>query len=144
VTALHDRLGYLLKHAQLALSEHTGAALSRFHVDGRELAVLTVLADADGALRPLAQHEAAKLLGVDRTTMVDLLDRLEEKGLVERRPDPADRRRKLVQLTPAGTTAVTEGGEAARQAERTFLAALTPAETDQLRDLLQRALGRPA
>ena len=143
VTALNDRLGYLLKHAQLALSGHTGAALSRYHVDGRELAVLTVLAEGDGGPGPLAQHQAAELLGVDRTTMVDLLDRLEEKSLVERRPDPADRRRKLVRLTPAGVTAVTEGGEASRRAEREFLAALTPAEADQLRSLLRRVLDLP-
>jgi DNA-binding MarR family transcriptional regulator len=149
VTELYDRLGYLLKHAQVALSGHTGPALARFGVDGRELAVLTVLSDGGGTEehdsrggpRALAQHEAAKMLGVDRTTMVELLDALEEKGLVERRLDPADRRRKLVYLTPEGHTAVTEGGRAARAAERAFLAALTPAEGDQLRELLQRALG---
>jgi DNA-binding MarR family transcriptional regulator len=154
VTELHDRLGYLLKHAQMALSEHTGAALARFQIDGRQLAVLTVLRDSDGSddepdgdgwggPRALAQHEAAKKLGVDRTTMVDLLDELEKKGLVQRRPDPADRRRKLVYLTHEGESAVKEGGRAAREAERAFLAALTPDEADQLRVLLQRALGLP-
>jgi DNA-binding MarR family transcriptional regulator len=155
VTELYDRLGYLLKHAQAALSEHTGAALARFHIDGRQLAVLTVLRDSggteegdpagdrDGGPRALAQHQAAKKLGVDRTTMVELLDELERKGLVQRRPDPADRRRKLVYLTGEGESAVKEGGSASREAERTFLAALTPAEADQLRVLLQRALGIP-
>lgn len=155
MTELHDRLGYLLKHAQMALSEHTGAALARFQIDGRQLAVLTVLRDSDGSddgdpdgdggggPRALAQHEAAKKLGVDRTTMVDLLDELEKKGLVRRRPDPADRRRKLVYLTHEGESAVKEGGQAARDAERAFLAALTPDESVQLRVLLQRALGMP-
>ncbi len=139
MTELHDRLGYLLKHAQAALSEHTGAALARFHIDGRQLAVLTVLS---GSAAP-AQHEAAGKLGVDRTTMVELLDELERKGLVQRRPDLADRRRKLVYLTSTGETAVRDGGRAAQDAERAFLAALTPAEGDQLRVLLQRALGTP-
>jgi DNA-binding MarR family transcriptional regulator len=149
VTELHDRLGYLLKHAQVALSEHTGAALARFHIDGRQLAVLTVLSDSagedDGAGGPRApaQHQAAGKLGVDRTTMVELLDELERKGLVQRRPDPADRRRKLIYLTAAGQVAVRDGGRAAHDAERAFLAALTPAEGDQLRVLLQRALGTP-
>jgi DNA-binding MarR family transcriptional regulator len=155
VTELYDRLGYLLKHAQAGLSGHTGAALARFHIDGRQLAVLTVLRDCDGTEdgdpdgdgwggpRALAQHQAASRLGVDRTTMVELLDELEKKGLVQRRPDPADRRRKLVYLTGEGESAVKEGGRAAREAERAFLVALTPAEADQLRVLLQRALGTP-
>jgi DNA-binding MarR family transcriptional regulator len=155
VTELYFRLGYLLKHAQEALSGHTGPALARFGVDGRELAVLTVLNDEDGTEardpdgdgwggpRALAQHQAARLLGVDRTTMVELIDGLESKGLVQRRPDPVDRRRNLVFLTQKGHTAVTQGGRATRKAEQDFLAALTPAEGDQLRELLQRALGTP-
>ena len=133
---LHDRLGYLLKHAQLALGEHTGPALAPLGITGRELAVLTVL----GAAEPLAQHQAAGRLAVDRTTMVELVDGLERKGLVERRPDPGDRRRNLVHLTAAGRRTLDEGGRAARDAERTFLAALAPAEADQLRDMLQRVL----
>jgi DNA-binding MarR family transcriptional regulator len=161
VDGLHDRLGYLLKHAQLALADHTGPALAPLGITGRELAVLTVLAapdedgpeggagrgasDAGGASRKgrgaVAQHEAAGRLGVDRTTMVELVDGLERKGLVERRPDPADRRRNLVHLTEAGRDALDRGRHASRAAEGDFLAALSPAEADQLRDLLRRILG---
>jgi DNA-binding MarR family transcriptional regulator len=134
---VHDRLGYLLKHAQLALGEHTGPALAPLGINGRELAVLTVL----GAAEALAQQQAAGRLGVDRTTMVDLVDALERKGLVERRADPGDRRRNLVHLTEPGRRALTEGGRLARAAEQTFLAALDPAEADQFRSMLQRVLG---
>ena len=134
---LRERLAYLLKHAQLALGEHTGPALAPFGITGRELAVLTVLGEAEA----LAQHQAAGRLGVDRTTMVELVDGLERKGFVERRPDPGDRRRNLVHLTPAGRHALDEGGRASRDAEQTFLAALDPAEAVQLRTMLQRVLG---
>src|SRR6476620_3629342 len=91
-------LFHLIKHAQLALGEITGRALEPLGITGRELAVLV----ARDAHEPLSQQEAAGRLGVDRTTMVDLVDSLERKELVERRPDPSDRRRTIVQLTPRG------------------------------------------
>src|SRR5215469_9495526 len=73
-------------------------AMAPFGIDGRELAVLTVLA----AGVPLSQQEAADQLRVDRTTMVSLVDALEAKGLVERRRSTDDRRKNIVQLTETG------------------------------------------
>jgi DNA-binding MarR family transcriptional regulator len=118
----------------LALGEVTGNALAPLRITGRELAVLVML----DAHEPLSQQQAAGQLGVDRTTMVDLVDGLERKNLVERRPDPADRRRNIVQLTADGQHALRDGGRAAQAAERRFLAALDPAEATQLRATLQR------
>ncbi|NMO54950.1 MarR family transcriptional regulator [Actinoplanes sp. TBRC 11911] len=134
---LHDRLGYLLKHAQLRLAEHAGPALAPLGVTGRDLAVLTVL---DTAV-PLAQQQAASRLGIDRTTMVELVDQLEGRGLVARGPDPADRRRNLVQLTGEGRRVLTDGARATRAAESTFLAALDPAAAEQFRKSLKLLLG---
>ena len=67
-----------LRRAQLRLAEAGAAALAPSDLDGRELAVLAVLA----AEYPLSQLEAAGRLGIDRTTMVALVDDLERKGLV--------------------------------------------------------------
>jgi DNA-binding MarR family transcriptional regulator len=134
---LNDRLGYLLKHAQSALTAHTGAALAPLGVNGRDLAVLTVL----GGAEPLAQQQAATQLGVDRTTMVALVDALTQKGLVERRPDPTDRRRNQVHLTTAGRRVLDEGSRLHAAAERQFLAALDDEEIHRLKSLLRRALG---
>jgi len=130
---LQDRLGYLLKHAQSALAAHTAAALEPLHINGRELAVLSVL----GAAEPLAQQEAATRLSVDRTTMVDLVDTLEGKGLVERRSDPADRRRNLVHLTREGEKTLAEGNRRYQDVESTLL---TGPEADDLKRLLRRLL----
>jgi DNA-binding MarR family transcriptional regulator len=135
--AVQHRLGYLLKHANLAFAEHSASALASLQINGRELAVLTVLS----ADQPLAQHQAAGRLGVDRTTMVDLVDELERKALVSRGPDPSDRRRNLVHLTAKGRRVLTDGALAAEQAERQFLTALSPAEQDQFRSMLRRILG---
>lgn len=130
---LASRLGYLLKHAQLRLFEMTAAALAPYGVNGRELAVLVVLAGCE----PASQQQAARRLGVDRTTMVALVDALEAKGLVARRPDAGDRRRNVVELTAAGRDTLDRGSRAGDDAERRFLAPLTPSAAKQLKDALR-------
>jgi DNA-binding MarR family transcriptional regulator len=118
--ALTSRLGYLLKRAQQRLVQAAEPVMAEYGIDGRQLAVLTVLA----ADYPLSQHEAAGRLGVDRTTMVALVDELEAKGLVERHRSPDDRRKNIVQLTDAGQRCL-DGAERARnEVERDFLAPL--------------------
>lgn len=136
--SLVDRLGFLLKQAQLGLAEHSEPALAPLGIGGRELAVLSVLAGGGS----LSQHQAAQRLAIDRTTMVTLLDGLEAKGLVERRPDPADRRRNVVELTPDGRRVLDQATKAVREAERRFLARLGDVEGERFREAL-RALTTP-
>lgn len=88
------------------------------------------------------QAELAKQLGVDRTVMVYLVDDLEKAGLVERVPDPRDRRSKLVRATPAGLERLAELQKLAAAAEADLLADLSPAETELLRSILQRIAAR--
>jgi DNA-binding MarR family transcriptional regulator len=135
---LAGRLGYLLKHAQLALAELTAAALAPFGISGRQLAVLIAV---DGAA-PLSQQEAAGRLGVDRTTMVALVDELEAMGLVRRQRDPGDRRKNVVALTEAGGGTLTGATAASDAAERQFLAPLPGGEAAALRAAL-RAVAFP-
>lgn len=118
--ALEARLGYLLKHAQQRLARAAAPVMLPFGIDGRELAVLTVLA---GEV-PLSQQEAAERLRVDRTTMVALVDALEAKGLVERHRSAQDRRRNIVELTTAGQDCLQRASRARDSVEREFLAPL--------------------
>jgi DNA-binding MarR family transcriptional regulator len=133
VPALGGRLGYLLKHAQLRMAELSAAALAPFGITGRELAVLLAI----DSQAPLSQQEAARRLGVDRTTMVALIDELEGKQLVQRRQDPADRRKNVVALTPAGRVTLRKAGKASDDAERRFLAPLTGDQAAQVREALR-------
>ncbi len=129
---LAGRLAYLLKHAQLGLAELTAAALEPYGVSGRELAVLTVLAGQE----PASQQQAAQRLGVDRTTMVGLVDALEGKGLVRRQAHAEDRRRNVVELTAAGQDVLRRGGQASEEAERRFLAPLRERDAGLLKAAL--------
>ncbi|MEU0463089.1 MarR family transcriptional regulator [Amycolatopsis sp. NPDC006131] len=125
---LTGRLGYLLKHTQLALTAAVARALEPFGLDGRELAVLAVLA----AEYPLSQLAAAERLGVDRTTMVALVDVLEDKGFVERRRSQEDRRKNIVELTGLGRETLDKAERARGEVEREFLAPLGKAGADRL------------
>ncbi|KOU77963.1 MarR family transcriptional regulator [Streptomyces sp. MMG1533] len=129
---LEDRLGSLLKHAQAKLARTSAMALAPYGVDGHELAVLVVLSGDE----PLSQVEAAARLGIDRTTMVSLIDGLEDHGLVARRRSPQDRRKNIVELTPAGRECLRQAERARRAAERRFLAALD----EETASVLVRAL----
>ncbi|MFI6732879.1 MarR family winged helix-turn-helix transcriptional regulator [Nonomuraea sp. NPDC050451] len=128
------RLGYLLKHANLRLSELTGPALEPYEIDGREFGVMSVLRTQE----PLSQLEAAQRLGIDRTTMVALLDGLERKKLVGRRPHPADRRKNMVELTDHGREVLEAATRAVGVAEEEFLAGLPEEDRRLFRDLLDR------
>jgi DNA-binding MarR family transcriptional regulator len=91
---------------------------------------------------PRNQAELAKHLGLDRTVMVYLVDDLEAADLVERVPDPKDRRSKLVRATPAGIARLCELRKVTATAEADLLAGFSPAETELLRSLLQRIVSR--
>jgi DNA-binding MarR family transcriptional regulator len=130
------RLGYLLKHAYLGYTELTGAALAPLGVDPREWVTLMYLED-----RPqLSQAEAAKHLGIDRTTMVAIIDELERKGLVERRPHPDDRRKNAVEVTPAGHDVRERADKQIDECERRFLAGLGEAGARELKRALRAVI----
>lgn len=139
MTELSLRLGYLLKHAQLDMAAWNEKVLRPFDVDGRELGVLVLLADGE----PSSQQEAAQQLGVDRTTMVGLLDTLERKGLVSRHPHATDRRRNVVELTETGQDTLRRALKASDEAERELLAPLSAEAAAQFRAALHKIVTRP-
>lgn len=92
---------------------------------------------------PLSLSGIAEAVGVDAPYATLIVDTLEARGLVERRPDPADRRRKLVSLTSEGKEAVARVVRIQRQPPPGFRN-LSPAELNTLEELLGRLVSRPA
>jgi DNA-binding MarR family transcriptional regulator len=137
--AVTQRLGYLLKHAQLRFAELNAEAMTPFGINGRLLAVLTVLGDR----LPRSQQEVASRLGVDRTSMVLMLDELEQKRLVDRYPSPEDRRKNVVVLTVSGLETLKKAGQAGDEAERRFLTALSETDAATFRRLLITLVATP-
>lgn len=115
------RLGYLLKHAALQYADLTSTELAPLGITPQEWAALNCLDDQ----HERSQKEVAELLGIDRTTMVALIDRLQTQTWVERHPHPTDRRKNTVTLTPAGRAILKTGATIIDNCEHQFLAALT-------------------
>ena len=102
----------------------------------KQLITLEILARNEGCL----QQELGATLMVDSNNCVLLLNELDDRGFVERKRDPQDRRRHIVVITPAGTKALKKAEAKLEALEGEVLANLDPTEREQLRGLLTRAM----
>jgi DNA-binding MarR family transcriptional regulator len=105
------------------------AALAELGISAREFLVLTFVRAADG----LSQQELSARLALDPTIVVGLVDGLEDRDLMSRRRDPADRRRNVLSVTPAGEALQADAVAAAARAEADFLGPLDPDQRRELR-----------
>lgn len=138
-----------LQHIQSLPSWLTGRVAAR----GREL-VARALADEGLRLSqhavlaavaehgPLAQADLVRRLDIDPKDVVGLLNELQYKGLLQRRPDPRDRRKNAVSATPDGLATLKRCAALADEANQQLLAPLSTAERQLLITLLER-LHRP-
>jgi len=124
---LLGRLGYELKRH--AIEELEAAGFSFY-----DYSVLALV--AEGICEE--QSSIADLLKLDRSQLVGLLDGLEERGLVERRRDPSDRRRHLVSLTATGGRELKRLRAIVKRIEEEFLAPLDAESREQLHELTVR------
>jgi DNA-binding MarR family transcriptional regulator len=126
-TFLLKRLGHAVK--ERGMQAYESAGLHPYH-----FAILIALEEGSHE----TQGAIADALGYDRGQLVGLLDELEERRLIERRRDPNDRRRHLVQPTPEGKRTLRKLRALSRQIEDEFLAPLSEDERAQLHALLFR------
>ena len=135
--ALMERLSFLLKRTFALLEGTIEPELARLGINGREFGLLTLI-EAEG---PASQQRLASRIGVDRTTMVGLIDALEDKRLVERHRDPTNRRAYLLEVTPAGRKKLREALKVVELAEQEALAPLPVADSAALTRTLQQLVG---
>jgi DNA-binding MarR family transcriptional regulator len=137
-SSLADRLGPLLGRTHDAHRALTQRALASLGLSPKGFGALAVLA-AEG---PLSQQQLAARQGIDRTTMVAVVDELERLGAVERRRDPDDRRAYALHLTRAGRRLLVPAEAAVVDVEQSFLAPLPAAEQERLKQALRVLLSR--
>jgi DNA-binding MarR family transcriptional regulator len=87
------------------------------------------------------QMALAEQMGYDKTRLIAILDQLAEEGLIERAPDPEDRRARIVRLTAAGRARQLEAQADIRAMESELLDGLSDAERATLREVLAKLAG---
>lgn len=117
-----------------AVSKGFKGILEPFELHPREFAVLRAVGVQEGQ----TQQALGDRLQIPRSRMVSILDELETRGLLERRPNPADRRVHEIHLTDAGRNVLEQAFQKAVQYEQEVTALLAPDEREHLLDLLER------
>jgi DNA-binding MarR family transcriptional regulator len=134
--ALRNDLGWALGVVFRSYVKAATAALADVPGGPRGYQILAAATQAE----PSSQVQLAHHLGVDRTVMTYLLDDLERAGLIERRPDPADRRARRIGATERGAHLLGDLDRRLLAAEDQVLAGLeTTADRQAFRALLRRA-----
>jgi DNA-binding MarR family transcriptional regulator len=133
---LTELVGYALRRAQVAVFRDFGRAMAALPVplSPGEFAIL-VLVERNP---DLSQTALARAIGVDRSTLVPILDRLERHGLVMRKPAPRDRRRHALVLGRRGARLMAGYVATARKHDKRVQRGVSPREAAQLLRLLDR------
>ena len=131
---LDGLLGYRLRRAQGAMHRDFMAAVASLDLTQKQAATLWLINSNPG----VAQVAVASALGMDRATMMAIVDRLEQRRLVIRKRSSTDRRRQELYLTPAGQNALRKAKARIAKHEERFKALFTAAELESLLSALQR------
>ena len=128
--------GTVVSLLRLAKVIHKRSTEERLGMKLRQLMLLSYLRSGQPAL----QQQLCESLWLDPNNCVLLLNELEEMGYVERRRDPADRRRHMVDITDEGRVALERAERAQEEIGDELLSALSDEERATLRSLLSRVV----
>jgi MarR family transcriptional regulator for hemolysin len=128
--------GQLFFRLWRATHTRTAEVLGSVDLTPALFALLNVISAREGAI----QQELGSALGIDRSTMVSLIDQLESAELARRRPSPTDRRAREIAITPKGRRLLQRARTLISQVEDEVLGGLTAEERHELLTLLRRAL----
>ncbi|MCX3059675.1 MarR family winged helix-turn-helix transcriptional regulator [Streptomyces beihaiensis] len=136
-STIRDLPSWLLGRAAARGRALVAAALAEHGLKMWHHVVLSAVVDR----QPVAQADLVRGVGLDPKDMVGVLNDLQAAGLVERTPDPRDRRKNAVTATGTGARLVETCARVSRAANDELLAPLTAAERDQFLDMLRRVSG---
>jgi len=129
--------GWALRAISLEFRSGADQAVAGLPSGGRGYLVLLAASEDNGQ----SQLAIARRLGVDKTVMTYLVDALVAEGLVQREPDPSDRRIRLLVLTDAGRTRLDSARAEISAVEERLLSALTGDDAQRFRSLLATIAG---
>jgi DNA-binding MarR family transcriptional regulator len=125
-------VSHLLHRAQQLAANESAAALREAGITLRQFNVLAATSQEDGP----SQSRLVELTGIDRSTLADMLNRMESSGLILRRPSPEDARAKSVGLTDKGENALSLAAPAVANADDALIKVLAKNRRSAFIDLL--------
>jgi DNA-binding MarR family transcriptional regulator len=132
-----SEITWLLHRAAQRMRGATGEEAEKHGIQLRDYIVLGALDKTPD----LTQVELGKALGLDKTTLMSQLDRLERTGLVVRRGDPRDRRTRIPEITEAGNALRATVANACASAEETALHSFSQDQVRTFRRMLAEIIG---
>ncbi len=131
---LRDVLGFHIRLAHGAVYRHFTESFAELDLTQKQVSVLWLVDDHPG----IAQTGIAARMRMDRATTMAIVNKLQARGLLVRRPSPSDGRKQALELTDAGRAVLTEAKRAVEQHEAWLRSRFTPREVETLLRLLQR------
>jgi DNA-binding MarR family transcriptional regulator len=125
-------VGYAVRRAQMWMIHDFRRALKDLDMTPAQFSVLRVIAANPG----LSQARVAEALAIERARLVQMIDRLETMGRIQRERSPTDRRSHALYLTPAGTDLIARAQGAFEAHERNVTARLGAKNKDDLMRIL--------
>lgn len=130
----HVPTGFLLTQLGAHAARKFAQLLAPLHLTPPDAGILRVLRRSEG----LSQQALADALHIHPSALVAIIDELETRGLLKRRPSADDRRTYSLHLTEKGHAALRDIARASQEHSQSLLAALSPREREQLTTFLQR------
>ncbi len=131
---LPNLLGFHLRMAYVAMHRHFAESIADIDLTQRQFAVLSIVAANEGP----SQVDIASALGMDRASMMELVDRLEDRALMERRRSKGDRRRQELYVTAPGRKLLAAAVIRISEHEQHFKKRFTAQELSDLSRMLAR------
>jgi DNA-binding MarR family transcriptional regulator len=131
---LEEQVGYWLRRAYQRHMAIFAGIMSDLDLTSMQFAALVKLRE----LKAVSQTELGRLIGIDRATISGVVARLKRRDLVLYKPDPLDKRSRIIALTPAGESLLADSMRRIGRVTEQTLEPIGTAERDSLRTILQK------
>ena len=131
---LEEQVGYWLRRAYQRHMAIFAGIMSDLDLTSMQFAALVKLRE----LRAVSQTELGRLIGIDRATISGVVARLKRRNLVQYKPDPLDKRSRIIALTPAGDALLADAMRRIDRVTEQTLEPIVAVERESLRAILQK------
>lgn len=138
INKIYDSFGFLFSKAAIQIRQALDPELARWGLKYNEMGMLLIISEEPG----MSQKEAGAIQGTDRSTVTEILDKLEEEGLAVRKTNPQDRRSYILSLTPKGEDLTNHLYQTIQEVQASYMETLAPDQVKTLQKILIQMTSR--